>query len=96
MSNEFSPLNKGHSSAPIGGSEISAGDIAERLKATASEDPNDVVREKLLDAEVPGYEVEFDAEEAKLAGAFTEDALSLDDAKESVADGQGADDLQRE
>ena len=32
--------------------------------------------------ETPGYEVEFDPEEAELAGAFVEDALSEQDAME--------------
>ncbi|WP_347990331.1 conjugal transfer protein TraD [Methylomonas sp. AM2-LC] len=45
-----------------------------------------VFKEKLLDAQTPGFEVEFDPAEAEQAGAFEEDALSEADAKESVID----------
>lgn len=41
---------------------------------------------KLTDILVPGYEVEFDPDEAEQAGAFKEDALSLQDAAESSLD----------
>lgn len=67
--------------------------------AAAVEGPSDidqVVREKLLDTEVPGYEVEFDPVEAELAGAFAEDALSLDDARQSILDAPGATAQERE
>jgi len=50
--------------------------------ATAAE----VVHEKLTDAMTPGYQAEFDPEEAERAGAFVEDALSEQDATESAAD----------
>jgi len=33
------------------------------------------VREKLIDAQTPGYQAEFDPEEAERAGAFVEEAL---------------------
>ncbi|MEC4748590.1 conjugal transfer protein TraD [Methylomicrobium sp. Wu6] len=43
--------------------------------------------EKLSDAETtPGFEAEFDPEEADKAGAFAEDAISEQDALESSAD----------
>ena len=46
-----------------------------------------VLKEKLSDAEwSPGFEVEFDPEEAEQAGAFEEDALSATDALESSID----------
>ena len=46
-----------------------------------------VMKEKLSDAEYsPGFEVEFDPEEAEQAGAFDEDALSAADALESSID----------
>ena len=46
-----------------------------------------VLKEKLSDAECsPGFEVEFDPEEAEQAGAFEEDALSATDALESSID----------
>jgi hypothetical protein len=46
----------------------------------------EALREKLNDAQTPGYQVEFDPEEAAIAGAFTEDALSELDASESAID----------
>lgn len=47
--------------------------------------PKEIIDRKLQDAETPGYEVDFDPDEAvKLA--FHEDALSDEDARESVAD----------
>ena len=42
--------------------------------------------EKLLDAMTPGYQAEFDPDEAEQAGAFIEDALSEQDAVESDVD----------
>ena len=42
--------------------------------------------EKLSDALTPGYQVEFDPDEAVRAGAFTEDALSEADAIASDVD----------
>jgi hypothetical protein len=47
---------------------------------------DDAVSDKLIDAETPTYQVEFDAEEAERAGAFSEDALSEQDALESSVD----------
>ena len=44
------------------------------------------LREKLADAATPGYQAEFDPEEAERAGAFVEDALSEEDAADSNAD----------
>ncbi len=44
------------------------------------------LREKLADMATPGYQVEFDPEEAEAAGAFVEDALSEEDAIESATD----------
>lgn len=40
----------------------------------------DALKEKLLDAEVPGFYAMFEPEEADYIGAFDEDALSEDDA----------------
>jgi hypothetical protein len=40
---------------------------------------------KLQEAEIPGREVEFDPDEAERI-AFREDALSDEDARESIAD----------
>jgi hypothetical protein len=49
-------------------------------------DSSSIVDEKLKNALTPGYQVEFDPEEAEEAGAFTEDALNEKDAVESNVD----------
>lgn len=46
----------------------------------------DVLAAKMLDADIPGMEVEFTPEEADLLGAFPEDALSEADALASSVD----------
>lgn len=46
----------------------------------------DALREKLIDAQTPGYQAEFDPEEAERAGAFVEDALTEDEAAASHID----------
>ena len=45
-----------------------------------------VIQEKLLDAEIPGFQAEFDPLEAERLGAFKEDALSEQDALDSTID----------
>ena len=50
------------------------------------EDLNEVVQQKLIDARTPGFQAEFDPDEAQLLGAFFEDALSEADALESCID----------
>lgn len=55
----------------------------EYLAAAAQADP---VREKLSDAMTPGWEVEFDPDEAERAGAFVEDALGEAEAADSSTD----------
>ena len=52
----------------------------------AEEDAAQALREKLADMETPGFEVEFDPEEAELVGAIKDDALSEQDALESTSD----------
>ena len=47
--------------------------------------PHEVIDQKLNDAETPGYEVAFDPDEAEKI-AFHGDALSDEDARESVED----------
>ena len=47
--------------------------------------PDEIIDQKLRDAETPGYEVAFDPDEAEKI-AFHEDALSDEDARESVED----------
>ena len=46
----------------------------------------EVITDKLLDAEIPGFQAEFDPLEAQMLGAFTEDALSEQDALDSTID----------
>jgi hypothetical protein len=46
----------------------------------------DVIKAKLLDAMTPGFQSEFDPDEAEQAGAFFEDALSEEDAMASDVD----------
>jgi hypothetical protein len=46
---------------------------------------DDVIGQKLRDAETPGYEAAFDPDEAERI-AFHEDALSDQDASDSVTD----------
>ena len=45
-----------------------------------------VIQEKQLDAEIPGFQAEFDPLEAERLGAFKEDALSEEDALDSAID----------
>jgi len=45
-----------------------------------------VLEEKLVDAETPGFQVEVDPDEAEKLGAFVEDALSEADALDSTGD----------
>ena len=44
----------------------------------------EALREKMVDALTPGFQVELDPDEAARMGAFTEDALSDQDAQEST------------
>ena len=53
---------------------------------THNPDIKEVIQEKLLAAEIPGFQVEFDPIEAQMLGAFTEDALSEQDALDSTID----------
>ena len=46
----------------------------------------DLVGSKLEDIETQGFKAEFTPEEADIAGAFSEDALSLEDAEEAMLD----------
>lgn len=46
----------------------------------------DILAAKMLDAETPSFAVSLDPDEAKLMGAFTEDALTEEDALESSID----------
>jgi len=53
---------------------------------TNNPDITEIIQEKLLDAEIPGFQAEFDPLEAERLGAFTEDALSEQDALDSSID----------
>ena len=53
---------------------------------TDNPDITEIIQEKLLDAEIPGFQAEFDPLEAERLGAFKEDALSEQDALESTND----------
>ncbi|SOD22292.1 conjugal transfer protein TraD [Nitrosomonas ureae] len=53
---------------------------------TNNHDIQDVITDKLLDAEIPGFQAEFDPIEAQILGAFKEEALSEEDALESTID----------
>ena len=53
---------------------------------TSFQDQMFIIKEKLADLMVEGYEVEVSPEEADLMGAFAETALSEKDAKESQYD----------
>jgi hypothetical protein len=62
-------------------------DISETLGSTNNVDAMDaVIKEKLIDAMTPGFQAEFDPDEADQAGAFIEDALTEEDATESDID----------
>lgn len=47
---------------------------------------DEVIHEKLLDMETPGFEAEFSPDEADSLGAFEETALTEKDALDSVID----------
>ena len=49
-------------------------------------DTTEVIHAKLRDAQTPGFEAEFDPDEAERAGAFAEDALSEADARAGTDD----------
>jgi hypothetical protein len=53
---------------------------------TDNPDIQEVITDKLLDAEIPGFQAEFDPIEAQMLGAFKEDALSEQDALDSSID----------
>jgi len=59
-----------------------------KIKISAQEPNDDVLHEKLADAMIPGALIEFDPLEAEQVGAFTEDALSEQDAMDSTIDVQ--------
>jgi hypothetical protein len=63
--------------------------VEEQTKGNVSDTKEDAVeslRRKLIDMETPGKVVEFDREEADLVGAFVEDAMSEEDARQGAVD----------
>jgi hypothetical protein len=68
--------------------DVTFAEKADDQANAADDQPNaaGALREKLLDAMTPGYQAEFDPDEAEQAGAFVEDALSEQDAAESDID----------
>jgi len=61
-------------------------DPKEKESTTQDGVDDEVLTEKLIDADVPGFEATFDPDEAEQLGVFKEDALSEEDAKESSMD----------
>ena len=51
-----------------------------------NDDQLEALNEKMADVMVPGFEAEFDPDEAERAGSFFEDALSEHDAADSCSD----------
>ncbi len=60
--------------------------VKNRLSVEDHEIMQQVIKEKLLDMETPGFQAEFDPLEADLMGAFEETALTEQDALDSVID----------
>ena len=61
--------------------------IAEEVLGESRENiVQETINKKLDDTMIPGFVADFDPEEAELAGAFHEDALSERDAQDSVVD----------
>ena len=63
-------------------------DIADTAETSLNdrEMKRQVIAQKLVDAQTPGFQVEFDPDEAELLGAFNEDALSEVEALDSSID----------
>jgi hypothetical protein len=61
-------------------------DISDSNPLDKGDSQDTAIREKLADALIPGFQAEFDPDEAELVGAFQEDALSEQDALDSAVD----------
>ncbi|MCW5608875.1 MAG: hypothetical protein KIT26_12625 [Nitrosomonas sp.] len=63
-------------------------DIADTAETSLNgrEVQRQVMAQKLFDAQTPGFQAEFDPDEAELLGAFKEDALSEVEALDSSID----------
>lgn len=55
-----------------------------------TETDKEILQQKLLDAQIPGFKAQFEPQEAEMLGAFTEDALNEKDALDSAIDLLGA------
>lgn len=51
----------------------------------------EILQQKMLDAQLPGFKAQFEPLEAEMLGAFSEDALNENDALESAIDILGVD-----
>lgn len=67
--------------------------LSQTEKPSEREIFEDTIREKALDADIPGFVVECSPEEAETLGAFEEDALSEEDALESTCDLEDSDEV---
>jgi hypothetical protein len=56
------------------------------MKENVKDETEAIIRAKFLDAETPGFQAEFDPDEADKAGAFVEDALTETEALDSTPD----------
>ena len=61
-------------------------DISDSNPLDKMDSQDTALREKLADALIPGFQAEFDPDEAEQVGAFQEDALSEQDALDSAVD----------
>lgn len=61
-------------------------DISDRNPLDKGDSQDAALLEKLADALIPGFQAEFDPDEAEQVGAFQEDALSEQDALDSAVD----------
>lgn len=61
-------------------------DISDSNPLDEGDSQDAALREKLADALIPGFQAEFDPDEAEQVGAFHEDALSEQDALDSAVD----------
>lgn len=66
--------------------EPTAANAAELRQVGDNVNSTEALRKTLTDAQTPGYQAEFDPDEAEHAGAFVEDALSEEDAADSSPD----------
>ena len=73
---------------PVVAATAANSDIADTAETSLNdrEVRRQVMAQKLVDAQTPGFQAEFDPDEAELLGAFKEDALSEVEALDSSID----------